>query len=180
MELSGENERLAVLCDLCDSWVAGEVTVGAGNRVSDLLNTSTTANEFLSLTDVSVFDNDNRLIAYHRFMSLNKRFIRSVVEDERAPALARVKHLVSLENYERAWEEMEYILLNFSKDAETYYVAGVVKQELSDLDKAVEYFKVARALAVADKFQKMVDGHLEKLEDRQSKEQDSRQESEPE
>ena len=164
MELPGESERLAIVCDLCDRRITGEVTVGAGNRVSDLLNTSTTAHEFLSLTDVSVFDDDDRLLAHHRFMSLNKRFIRSIVEDERAPVLARVKHLVSVENYERAWEEMEYLLTNFSRDAETFYVAGVVAQALGRQDLALEHFKSARGLSVAEKFQKMVNGHLENLE----------------
>ncbi len=164
MELPGENERLAIVCDLCDRRVTGEVTVGVGNRVSDLLNSSTTAHEFLSLTDVSVFDSDDRLLAHHRFMSLNKRFIRSIVEDERAPVLARVKHLVSVENYERAWEEMEYILGNFPRDAETHYVAGVVSQALGKPDDALEHFKAARGLSVAEKFQKMVNGHLENME----------------
>jgi len=161
MDLPGERERLGIVCDLVDRRVAGEVTVGAGNRVSDLLNTSTTANEFLSLTNVSVFDGDNRLVGHHRYMALNKRFIRSVVEDERTPVLEQVKHLLATDNLERAWDEVEYLLGNHPRDAETYYVAGMVAQAMGKSDTAAANFRFARGLATEEKFLKLIDGHLE-------------------
>lgn len=163
MDLPNENERLAIVCDLVDRRIAGEVTVGAGNRVSDLVNSSPPANEFISLTNVSVFDNDDRLVAHHRFMAVNKRYVRTIIEDERTPVLGRIKHLISIESYDQATDEIEYLMANFPRDAETYYLAGVVAAAQSDVEQARELFQKARGLAVEEKFQKMITGHLDEL-----------------
>lgn len=155
---------LTIVCDMGGQVVRGEVVVGENNRVSDLLNQESHSQQFLALTSVSVFDDQHRLVARHRFMSLNKRFIRTVVEDDVAPVLAEAKHHLAREDHEKAWEALEPLMSTGSADAETFYLAGITARGRGHGEAGVEYFRKARALTLEEAFRNIINRHLAELE----------------
>src|SRR4028118_2014532 len=69
--------------------ISGELTITMSpdsyrSKISDLLNNS---RNFIDLTDVEVYGNDEQLLAKMPFLCINKPAIALVLEDESSPTL---------------------------------------------------------------------------------------------
>ena len=165
MASDGERPALALVLHLEGSVVAGEVADVPRDRVAHPLEACCPgAPDFLHLVNASVFDQDHRLLARHRALSVSRRAIRMAHEDDRAPMLARVKHFVSVEDYEHAREELDALTAQFEPDAECHYVAGLVAQGSERFPEAVEHFHAALGLTVDGAFRALVNRHLAELD----------------
>ncbi len=149
-------KKIAVVCRLDGETVRGTVFVGENNRLSDILNVSPQAQEFLSLTEVSIYDDRMRLVAREPFMALNKRRIVYVVEDHLAPQVRQLKELVSNELYDRALEMLLPLLERYEEEGELHYLAGVVYSALGERERAVEHFERAMERVLDKDFAKVI------------------------
>ncbi len=78
-------QRVRVRVYTTDRWeIQGDISLpsaGYNARLSDFLNND---NSFIALTNAEVYDLDGKLLASESFLSVNKRTIKVVIEDQQS------------------------------------------------------------------------------------------------
>ncbi len=159
MEL--DKEGLPVLCYTACGVVRGRVTLLNPPEVSDAVQVDYGGPPFLHLIDVTLIDSDHRVVLRTRQMAVNRNSIIFAHEDEVAADRARLKTLISSEDYDTASGEAERLLRTNPNDAELLYLSGLVFEGFEGDTRAADCFRRALDLILDAKFRAIVQGHLD-------------------
>lgn len=158
MEL--DREGFAIVCYTDRGIIRGRVVLPDAPEVAEAVQVAYDGPPMLHLVEVSLLDWDCRVVRRAREMAVNKNAILFAHEDEQAADLARLKGMIANEDYDAAATEADRLLLTSQRDAELFYLAGLVFERFEGDTRAKECFQKALSLIVDDKFRAVVERHL--------------------
>ncbi|MBI3890212.1 MAG: hypothetical protein HY303_01630 [Candidatus Wallbacteria bacterium] len=155
-----EREGLPVVFYTDRGILKGKIALFEGSEVPDAVQLTHTGPPMVRLVDASLLDFEFRVVLRAREMAVNKNAILFAYEDEQAADLTRLKGMISNEDYEAAAAEVERLLLTNQRDAELFYLSGLVFERFEGDPRARECFQKALDLILDDKFRAVVSRHL--------------------
>ncbi|MBI2944878.1 MAG: hypothetical protein HYY25_11810 [Candidatus Wallbacteria bacterium] len=155
-----DREGLAIVCYTDRGILKGKIGLWTPPEVPDAVQLEKTGPPMLYLVDASLLDSDYRVVVRAREMAVNKNAILFAYEDELAAELARLKGMIATEDFDAAASEAERLLLTNQRDAELFYLSGLIFERFEGDPRAREYFQKALALILDDKFRAVVSRHL--------------------
>lgn len=122
--MKAHKERLGVVIFTTRHRIRGEVHLYENSRLTDILNGDTGAKEFLPLTNANIQDIRSGTSQDVSFLSINRRHIELVMEDDEAIALSRAKELMGKRRFQDALGFAERAVKAVPNNAEAHYLLG--------------------------------------------------------
>jgi tetratricopeptide (TPR) repeat protein len=136
--MKAHKEKLRVIIYTPQHRIKGEVHLYENSRLTDILNADTATKDFLPLTNAHVTDLRDQSQSEVHFLSINRKFIELVLEDDEAIALAKSREMMAKRKYPEALQFADRAVRASPNNAEAHYYFGFCLAKTND-------FKGARA-----------------------------------
>lgn len=158
--MKAHKERLGVVVMTNRHRIKGEVHLYENSRLTDILNGDSAAKDFLPLTNVNIQDISSGISQDVSFLSVNRRHIEMVMEDDEAIALGRAKELMGRRRFQEALGFAERAVKAVPNNAEAHFILGfcLAKGNQNDLAKTAfdRCLKLNPDLEIAQKAEEML------------------------
>ncbi len=155
-----DREGLAVVCYTDLGIIKGRVTQHDASVSSDGVVLPPAGPPMLYLVEASLLDSQHRIVCRVREMAVNRNAILFLYEDELAIDLGRIRSMIAREDYEAAASEVERLLTTNQRDADLFYLAGLVYERAEAGERAHQCFRKALEQILDDKYRAIVQHHL--------------------
>jgi tetratricopeptide (TPR) repeat protein len=122
--MKAQKEKLRVIIFTGTHKIRGEVHLYENSRLTDIMNADAATKDFLPVTNATV----EHLQAGHSltvgFLSINRRVIEMVLEDDEAMAIHRAKEMIAKRKFPEALALAQRAVKALPGDAEAHYLLG--------------------------------------------------------
>ena len=145
--MKAQKEKLRVVILTANHRIRGEVHLYENSRLTDILNADNAAKDFLPVTEASYTDlRDGKTIEVS-FLSVNRKHIEMVMEDDEAVALGKARDLINKRNYKEALTFTTRAIKASPNNAEAHYWHGFCLSKNNETKLARTYFEQCAKLA---------------------------------
>ncbi|RCK80412.1 MAG: hypothetical protein OZSIB_3158 [Candidatus Ozemobacter sibiricus] len=139
--MKAHKEKLRVIIYTPHHRIKGEVHLYENSRLTDILNADTATKDFLPVTNVSVTDLRDQSTSEVGFLSINRKFIELVLEDDEAIALDKAKEMIAKRKFTEALQFATRAVKASPSNAEAHYYYGFCLAKTNDLKGARAAFE---------------------------------------
>ncbi len=161
--MKAHKEKLRVIIYTPQHRIKGEVHLYENSRLTDILNADTATKDFLPVTNVFLTDLRDQSTSEVGFLSINRKFIELVLEDDEAIALAKAKEMIAKRKFPEALMFSERAVKASPNHAEAYYFLGFCQAKMNDLKNARANFEKCLKLRPAVEIAKQAEEALRTL-----------------
>jgi len=122
--MKAHKEKLGVIVFTAHHKVRGEVHLYENSRLTDILNGDTGTKDFLPVTNATITDLRSGNSQEVGFLSINRRHVELVMEDDETIALTRARDLMSKRRYQDALQFADRAVKVAPNDAEAHFILG--------------------------------------------------------
>ncbi|MFZ2961511.1 MAG: tetratricopeptide repeat protein [Candidatus Ozemobacteraceae bacterium] len=134
--MKAHKEKLRVVIYTANLRIRGEVHLYENSRLTDILNAETATKDFLPVTDAQMTDFRNGATQHVGFLSINRKHIEIVMEDDEAIALAKCKDAIAKRRFPEALGFAQRAVRASANDAEAHYLLGLCFAKTGDIKSA--------------------------------------------
>ncbi|MBF0500398.1 MAG: tetratricopeptide repeat protein [Candidatus Riflebacteria bacterium] len=134
--MKAHKEKLRVVIFTSNHRIKGEVHLYENSRLTDILNADTTTKDFLPVTDAELSDFRNGATQRVGFLSINRKHIEIVMEDDEAIAITKCKDAIAKRRYPEALGFARRAVAASPTDAEAHYMLGFCFAKTGDVKAA--------------------------------------------
>ncbi len=139
--MKAHKEKLRVIIYTPQHRIKGEVHLYENSRLTDILNADTATKDFLPVTNVFLTDLRDQSTSEVGFLSINRKFIELVLEDDEAIALEKVKEMIGKRKFPEAMQFATRAVKASPNNAEAHYYYGFCLAKTNDLKGARAAFE---------------------------------------
>lgn len=158
-----QKEKLRIIIYTPHHKIKGEVHLYQNSRLTDILNADSGNKDFLPITNAEIINLKDMTKSEVSFLSINKKFIEIVLEDDEAIALEKTKELIAKRKYQDAISYAQRAIKAAPNQAEGYYYLGFCLAKINELKAAKEAFENCLKLKPSLELQQMVEEALKTL-----------------
>ncbi|HOY68964.1 MAG TPA: tetratricopeptide repeat protein [Candidatus Ozemobacteraceae bacterium] len=130
--MKAHKEKLKVILYTTHHKIRGEVHLYENSRLSDILNADTATKDFLPITNAELTDLRTGTTIESGFLSINRRQVEMVLEDDEAIALMKCRDMIARRRYPEALQFAQRAVKAIPKDAEAQYLLGLCLAKTGD------------------------------------------------
>lgn len=134
--MKAHKEKLRVIIYTPQHRIKGEVHLYENSRLTDILNADNATKDFLPLTSAQITDLRDQTSSEVNFLSINRKFIELVMEDDEAIALSKSKELIGKRKFPEALQFADRAVKASPGNAEAFYFLGFCLAKTNDLKGA--------------------------------------------
>ncbi len=157
-----QKDKLHVILYTTLHKIKGEMHLYENSRLTDILNADTSTKDFLPLTGARIYDMKESLLQEVDFLTINKKMILMVLEDDEANALVRARELVARRKYAEALIQARKAAKALPRDPEAQYLVGFCMARQGDTAGAKAAFdaclKLSPDVELAQKARELLSG----------------------
>jgi len=139
--MKAHKEKLRVIIYTPQHRIKGEVHLYENSRLTDILNADTATKDFLPLTNAHLTDLRDQSVSEVNFLSINRKFIELVLEDDEAIALSKAKDLIGKRKFPEALQFADRAVRASPGNDEAHYYLGFCLAKTNDLKGAKTAFE---------------------------------------
>ena len=144
--MKAHKEKLNVIIYTAYHMIKGEVHLYENSRLTDILNADAATKDFLPVTNATVTDLRSRAEQNVSFLSINRRHIEVVMEDDEAIALAKAQELLGKRKFLDALKFAQRAVSADPKNPEAHFVLGFCLAKGNQTAEAKKSFNLCLAL----------------------------------
>ena len=130
--MKAHKEKLRVIIYTSNQRIRGEVHLYENSRLTDILNADTATKDFLPVTNAEVTDARGGKTFEVSFLSINRKHIEVVMEDDEAIALSKCKDALAKRKYPEALQFAQRAVKVAPEHAEAIYLLGFSQAKAGD------------------------------------------------
>lgn len=134
--MKAHKEKLRVIIYTSNQRVRGEVHLYENSRLTDILNADTATKDFLPVTNAEVTDLRGGKSFEVSFLSINRKHIETVMEDDEAIALSKCKEALTKRKFPEALQFALRAVKVAPEHAEAVYLLGFSQAKSGDAKAA--------------------------------------------
>lgn len=134
-------EKLKVIIFTEHHKIKGEVHLYENSRLTDILNADTMTKDFLPITNAILQDLRRNEVQEVGFLSINRRHIEIVMEDDEAIALSRANELVGKRKFTDALQYAQRAVKAMPDNPAAYYTLGFCLAKTGNISEAKKIFE---------------------------------------
>jgi len=144
--MKAHKEKLRVIIYTTHHMIRGEVHLYENSRLSDILNADTATKDFLPITNAQLTDLRTGTVFESGFLSINRRQIEMVLEDDEAIAVSKARDMISRRRYAEALQFAQRAVKAVPRDPEAQYLLGLSLAKTGDSRGAKAAFEACLTL----------------------------------
>lgn len=148
--MKAQKEKLRVVIFASHHEIRGDVHLYENSRLTDILNADAVTKDFLPVTNATILDKRTEKSLHVGFLSINRRHIQIVMEDDEAIAISRTKELLAKRKYTEAMELAQRAVKALPDNPEAHYLLGFCLAKNGEVEKARKSFEKSLKLKPDD------------------------------
>jgi len=130
--MKAHKEKLRVILYTSHHMIRGEVHLYENSRLSDILNADTATKDFLPITNAKLTDLRTGNAVDVAFLSVNRRQVEMVLEDDEAIAVLKARDMITKRRYAEALQFAQRAVKAVPRDPEAQYLFGLCLAKTGD------------------------------------------------
>ena len=130
--MKAHKEKLRVIIYTSNQRIKGEVHLYENSRLTDILNADTATKDFLPVTNAEITDLRNGKAFEVSFLSINRKHIEVVMEDDEAIAISKCRDAIGKRKYPEALQFAQRAVKVAPDHAEAVYLLGLTQAKNGD------------------------------------------------
>lgn len=130
--MKAHKEKLRVIIYTSNQRIKGEVHLYENSRLTDILNADTATKDFLPVTNAELTDLRGGKTIEVSFLSINRKLIEVVMEDDEAVALGKCKDMLAKRKFPEALQFALRAVKVAPDHAEAVYLLGFSQAKAGD------------------------------------------------